>query len=545
MEVASEIKKYIDIAKRRFYWVMIPFLVVLLGGLSFALNADPVFEAQTLILVQPQEVPQAYVRSIVQRGIQERLRTITQQVTSRTNLEAIISERGLYEGRGMLMESKVQTLRKNIRVDVGGRGRGGESTFAISFRHGDPELTRDVTNALASNFISENLKIRESHALGTSSFLADELDTVRRRLEEREETLKAYREKHFGAMPEQLQTNLSMLARMQSQIEHLEKSLQDAQNRRLMLQQQIAQQKRMAEQMADFSGNQALFDFDDDSAGFESGQLASLRGQLDELLMRYTENHPDVRRVKSMIEKLEAQEAQETASLELEDNPLPDLEPPAMDMTPMMPSPEDMFRPQLAQVDGEIARLRADIVKSKERLEVYQTRVEQAPKREQEILSLKRDYENLKSLYDSLLNRKLEAELAVSMEKKQKGEQFRILDPAKRPEIPVEPDMRRILLLTLVLGLGLGGGLGYLREITDTSYKEPKEMINDLGLPVLISLPYRYTAQEERVLKLKKLLKAGGVAVGFVGLSTGIVLYNKGIAATIGFVKRVLPFIGT
>ncbi len=545
MEAAAEIKKYIDMAKRRIYWVVVPFLVVLLGGLVFALRAEPVYEAQTLILVQPQEVPQAYVRSIVQRGIGERLRTITQQVTSRTNLESIISERRLYEDTGMLLESKVETLRKNIRVDVGGgRTAGGESTFAIFFRHRDPEKARDVTNTLASNFISENLKIRESHALGTSSFLADELDAVRRRLEEREEALKEYQERHFGAMPEQLETNLSMLSRMQSQIEHLERSLQDARNRKLVLQQQISQQRRMAEQMADFSDNQALFDFEEDASGFESGKIASLRGQLEELQTRYTDNHPDVRRLKSMIEKLEAQEAEKMASLQLDDDLDAGAEIPAPEFTPVMPSPEDMFRPQLRQVESEIQSIRADIAKSRERLEVYQRRVEDTPKREQEILSLKRDYENLKSLYNSLLNRKLEAELAVSMEKKQKGEQFRILDPAKRPEIPVEPDLRKIMLLAIVLGLGLGGGLAYVREITDTSYKEPKEAIEDLGLPVLISLPFRYSRQEEKALRIKKWLKAVGVAMGFIILATGIVLFTKGLDRTIGFVMRVLPFIG-
>ena len=106
-----------------------------------------------------------------------------------------------------------------------------------------------------------------------------------------------------------------------------------------------------------------------------------------------------------------------------------------------------------------------EIKNVKSHIELYQRRVEETPKREQELLSLTRDYENLKALHSSLLNRKLEAELAVSMERKQKGEQFRILDPAKASSSPVEPNIRKIIMLTLALGLGLGGGMAYLMEM--------------------------------------------------------------------------------
>jgi polysaccharide chain length determinant protein (PEP-CTERM system associated) len=544
-----DIKKYLDMAKRRVYWIVIPFLAVLLAGLVYVLRAEPVYEAETLILVQPQEVPQSYVRSVVQRGVGERLRTITQQVTSRTNLETIIDEHGLYEDTEMMLESKVASCRKSIQVNVGG-GRGGGSTFGITFRHTDPEKAKNVTNALASNFISENLKIRESQALGTSSFLADELESVRRRLEKREEALKEYRMAHMGAMPDQLETNLRMLERTQSQLEQLNESLQDARNRKLMLQEQAAQQKRMAEQMAQFSGTESLFD-ESELMSEESQELASLRDQLETLKMRYTENHPDVRRVQAMIDKLEAkaEKAQEEAAEAAAQEPDPLLEPeePDMagpDMNAFMPSAADMLKPQLDQINYEIQGLRADIAKAKERIELYQRRVEETPRIEQEVLELKRDYSNLKDLYDSLLSRKLESEISVSMEKKQKGEQFRILDPAKRPELPVEPDVRRIFLLTLVLGIGLGGGLAYLREMMDTSYKEPQEAGEHLGLPVLISLPLRYTEQEERARKRKAWLKAAGIIVAFSGTAAGIMVAFKGFHKTLEFVKGLLPFVG-
>ncbi|MGD8386295.1 MAG: GNVR domain-containing protein [Desulfobacteraceae bacterium] len=544
-----DIKKYADMAKRRIYWMVIPLMLVLLGGLVYVLRATPVYEAETLILVQPQEVPQNFVRSIVQRGVEERLRTITQQVTSRTNLETIIDEHELYGDTDTMLEAKVARCRKSIRVNVGG-GHGGR-TFGITFRHTDPEKAKDVTNALASNFISENLKIRESQALGTSSFLADELETIRRRLEKKEEALKEFRLAHMGAMPEQLQANLSMLERTQRQVEQLNDSLQDAQNRKLMLQEQIARQRRMAEQMAQFAGDESLLGFDETGLQSpEAQELASLRNQLEALQVRYTENHPDVRRLKAMIEKLEAQaeKAQEERAANEGASTPPDTEDPLVmpgaDMGDLMPSAEDMFKPQLRQINYEIQEIREDIADAKKRMDVYQSRVEEIPRTEQEVLTLKRDYNNLRELYNSMLNRKLEAEIAVSMEKKQKGEQFRILDPAKRPELPVEPDVNRIFMITLVLGLGLGGGLAYLREMMDSSYKEPKEVAEHLGLPILVSLPLRYTEQEKKARRRKKWIKAAGVVLGFGVSATGILVAAKGLGKTVEIIMGFLPFVG-
>jgi hypothetical protein len=163
--------------------------------------------------------------------------------------------------------------------------------------------------------------------------------------------------------------------------------------------------------------------------------------------------------------------------------------------------------------------------------------IEETPKREQELFALKRDYSNLKELYDSLLDRKLQAEIAVSMEKKQKGEQFRVIDPAKIPERPIEPNVPRILLISLIAGLGLGAGLAYFAEIMDTSYRSPDIVQKELKIPVLVSIPFRRTEQEIRGRRRKEVFKAAGVAAGFAVLAVAIVIGTKGLGATIQYIK--------
>ena len=201
-----DLTKYINMAIKRKWWIIVPFLITLLGGLTFLLITPKVYEAQTLILVQAQRVPEEFVRSIVSTTIDDRLRTITQQVTSRTNLEKIIENYGLYSSShsDLLMDQKVELLREMITIDVSkdsGRRDSETNAFTISFRDEDPQKVMKVTNALASNFISENLKIREEQALGTSSFLSDELTSVEDQLKGKEEELKTYRERYMGGSP--------------------------------------------------------------------------------------------------------------------------------------------------------------------------------------------------------------------------------------------------------------------------------------------------------------------------------------------------------
>ena len=195
---------------------------------------------------------------------------------------------------------------------------------------------------------------------------------------------------------------------------------------------------------------------------------------------------------------------------------------------------------QLINVTLEIKGLKTEISKIQGQIKWYQKKVEDTPKREQELLGLNRDYENIKSLYNSLLNKKLEAEIAVSMEKKQKGERFQVIDPAKRPERPIKPNMRKVIPLIFVLALGLGGGLGYLVEMMDTSYKDPKEIEKELELPVLVNMPIRYTEKEIRRMKIKKVAAYVSVSVGFVATAFAIVVSTRGLDKTLEFVNGII-----
>ncbi len=515
----TDITQYIDIANRRIWSIIIPFLLILLAGLFYVLNTPKIYEAQTLILVQSQRVPQDFVRTIVSTTVEDRLRTITQQVTSRTNLEKIISEYHLFENSPatMSIDYKVMSTRKRIKIDVTTGGRARETNaFTISFRDKYPRTVMDVTNALASNFITENLKIRESQALGTTSFLKNELLSAEKRLMEKEEGLKIYRERYMGGLPEQLETNLSILERLQAQQDQLSTNLRDAESRNIILQRQIAEHQSSGPVLTANSGTD----------GQGARDIGSLRNELATLESRYTQNHPDVIRIKNMIAKFEAQRSGNGTESTEGGAPLSEV--------------ERTMRQQQNNVVQEIKNLKTEVKKTHTEIKGYQLKVEETPKREQELLSLRRDYENLQELYNSLLARKLEAEIAVSMEKKQKGEQFRVVDPAKIPSNPVEPDVKKIILLTLAIGLGLGGGLAFLKENMDTSFKTPNDLEEELQLPVLVRLPIQKTEKELKSIKYKNILAYTATGLAFILSAIAIVIASKGIDNTMEFVQKLL-----
>jgi polysaccharide chain length determinant protein (PEP-CTERM system associated) len=422
-----DIKKYIEMALRRKYWIVIPFMLVLLGGFAYLLWTPKIYEAKTLILVQEQKVPEDYVRSIVSTSTEDRLRTITQQVTSRTNCEKIITDHQLYDDeKKMLVEEKVALLIKNIKIDVAARsGSGGGNAFSISFQGKDPRKVMQVTNALASNFITENLKLRESQAIGTLDFLDEDLESKRKQLQEKEELVKEYKEKYRGGLPEERDTNLRMLERLQLQLDQLNSNLRAAENRKLILQQGV-----VTTEPDEASRSSYLLTPRQNAAN----ELERLKNELKTLQSRYTDNHPDIIDLKKRIETLESQMA--SSSTTGESVPEAGAEPVSGNHT---------FNVQLNDVQIEINGLKAEIQKVTNKINYYETKIEETPKREQELVSLNRDYENLKNSYQSMLDRKYEAEISVNLERKQKGEQFRVIDPAQiHIKKPVKPICKKL-----------------------------------------------------------------------------------------------------
>src|SRR4030043_2190704 len=220
------LQDYLAIGLRRKWYIIIPLVVCALGSFGVYKYLPKVYKATTLILVQPQTVPESYVRSTITDSVANRLNTISQEILSRTRLEKVIQEFNLYADlrKKAPMEVVVEKMAKAVQVNIakgiqtGSRGERAKNAFTVSYEGEEPRNVMMVTNKLASLFIEENLKVRELQAEGTSNFLIKELGGTEEQLAKKEEEIRKYRQRNMGQLPQQLDANLRILERLQQQI---------------------------------------------------------------------------------------------------------------------------------------------------------------------------------------------------------------------------------------------------------------------------------------------------------------------------------------
>jgi uncharacterized protein involved in exopolysaccharide biosynthesis len=271
----------------------------------------------------------------------------------------------------------------------------------------------------------------------------------------------------------------------------------------------------------------------------ESGEalsLAQMKQQLVNLQTAYTERHPDVIRMKGRIAEMEAK----INSGEITATQSTNVQPSGNRTNNYAGNLYNEQVQQQAELNLEIRNLKGDIAKINQEIQDYQKRVENTPKREEELLSFQRDYQNIQESYNSLLNRQLEAQIAVNMEKKQKGEQFQIVDRAQVPRNPVSPDMKKLFLITIALGLGLGGGLIFLVDYFDSSFKRSEDVEKNLGIAVLATIPRIYQTKDFRRKKIRKVMTAFSLFVTVCLLGSFAVLVFIGPESALEMVRGLV-----
>jgi polysaccharide chain length determinant protein (PEP-CTERM system associated) len=512
---------YIDLVFRRRWLMIIPFCVAMIVGIYLAVTLPRIYQSSTLILVRPQRVPESYVQSIVTTDIESRIGTIKQQILSRTNLEKVINQFNLFSDPGqekMFLEDKIADMRGRIAIKLEttnpGDPRKSADAFSILFSGTEPELVMRVANGLATFFIDENIKVREAQAVGTTDFFEDELDDMRKQLEQQESRLRDYRKQHMGELPGQLETHLRLLDRLQAQQNEKLRNLRDEKDRLLILEQKIKE-------------NREILAADTEAGGEVS--LGQLKQRLAVLESTYTDQHPDVIKLRSNIADLEAKQQN---MIQSESDAVAD----AFTSDSAKVLIARTLREQLRQhqvLKTEIRNIKAEIAEVGSRIKEYQQRVERTPQREEELISLQRDYNNIRASYTSLLTRKLEANIAVNMEKKH----------AFLPRKPVSPNLKRLLMLCLLAGLGAGGGLIYVLEFLDNSLRRPDDFEADLGIPVLATVPKIYHQSDYWLRRVNRVFSAVSIFVAVCLVAGFAVLVFNGVEKTIETVRPYIALI--
>jgi len=515
--MADETRKGLDgvlaVWSRRKWLAILAFAAPMVAAASLITFLPNMYRSTATVLVDRQQIPETFVRSTVTSALETRLQTISQEILSRSRLEALISRFGLYPDLRTQVPSEevIKRMRGDIKLELKGIELKGASqatvAFTISYQGSEPGTVSLVTNTLASFYIEENLKARERQATGTAEFLKVQLEETKKRLDDQEQRVSEFKRRYLGELPQQMETNLATLERLHAQIRLNADTQTRAAERRQALSSQLAEAESLLATPPGMPGGPA--------APAESSELrlTRLKEDLTRLRTQFSEKYPDVVLLAGEIAALEREVADAKArEPKAEEKQAP---PPATPLTPYVLR----LKEALSEVETEIRILKNDDKRLHDGIAAYQARVENVPRREQEFRELSRDYDSTRELYNSLLKRYEEAQLAESMEQRQKGEQFRVLDPAIPNSEPAAPNRFRLLLMALMGSLGLAVGAVVLAERVDTSFHTVDDLRAFSPVPVLVSIPRIVTRTDRRRRAWHMRLAASAAFIGLVVIS--------------------------
>jgi polysaccharide chain length determinant protein (PEP-CTERM system associated) len=474
------IDDYLAILRRRRWPILIPALLGPLVAFSVSLGLHSQYTSGTLVLVEQQKVPESYVRSVVTDALNQRLATMQEQILSRTRLQPIIEKFGLYKqdaGR-VPMEDLVDRLRKAIKISavqamVGTRSEAGLPGFTISFTADDPRLAQQICGEITSMFMEENLRVREQRAEGTTQFLTKQLEEAKRKLDQQDARLAAFKQRYLGQLPGQEQTNMNLLMGLNTQLEAVTQLLNRTQQDKTYMESLLAQQ------VAAWQASQTP----NNNPDALEAQLTTLQSQLVTLEARYTPDHPDVIKAKNDIAQLK-KKIDETAAA-AKNKPAEEVH-----TTKLIEPPQiQQLRNQIHVAEQTLREKSQEQERLHEQIKTYQARVQLSPVVEEQYKEVTRDYQTALDFYNELLAKKTQSEMATDLERRQQGEQFRVMDPPNLPEKASFPNRPLFAAGGLGGGLALGFSLALLLEMRDKSLRNERDVEFYLQLPTLARVP--------------------------------------------------------
>jgi len=480
-----DLQDYLDILRRRYWVILIPVFICPVLTYVAARIIPPRYVSTSLIFIDRPTVPAEVVKPMTTGDLIERINAIQEQILSRTRLEPLVRKYGLEPGVQRVSGEVIGRLRKAIVIApaefaslLGGDGREPIPGLSISCTAQSAWTAQEMCMDITTMFIEESLEQRAQLEQGTSDFLSVELAEAKQKLDEEDAKLADLKSRNLGRLPDDQGTNLRVLmdcnAQLEAASEALDRAIQDRTYTQSLLQQQLSSSRLAGVGSAPVASIDELQD-----------QFAKKQELLTELEAHYTAKYPEVATLKTAVEDLKKQIAARSAAEKKAANTPAANTPEAKTDSPQA----QQLRIQIHQ-DDEIIRTRTEEqAHLKQQIADYEQKLQLSPVVEEEIKNVTRDHENALQFYNDLLQKKGEAEMSASLEQRQQGERFRILDS---PNLPDQPDFPK---LSLFLAGGLGGGiavgiaLALLLEVLDKSIRDERDIEVLLKVQNVATLP--------------------------------------------------------
>jgi polysaccharide chain length determinant protein (PEP-CTERM system associated) len=479
MQNASEplkLSDYWGIVCRRRRSMFVAFFAVWLLACLLAWLLPPRYRSETTILIEEPQVPQQYVLPNVVSDAQAYLETLTQRVLSRPRLQRIVDDLQLYSSRADRLfggGDVLERMRKDIKIDLNptkpATPKSPELTsFTITYSGSNPQLVQEVTSRLTTLFSDENQRTRQQESENTTAFLDSQLQEARMHLEDQGEKIREFKARFIGRLPGELQSNLGILSALQGRLQQANEALDRSEQEKLYLTSLLSAYRETPSLAS--AGATEKVDLD--------AEIARLRVELAEAESQYTNEHPTILQLRAEIAKAEKLKAQ----LKKGDEP--------------MSRPIAEIQSQLKGTELDIQNRKKEIAAVQSQMQIYETRLNETPVREQQLADLSGDYDQKRMNYDLLVKKRDDSALATNLEKQQQGEQFFVIDPPSYPVSPYFPKRLSFTIVGLALGLAAAAGTAFMRETLDDRIHADKEISTVSRVPMLVAIPPLTTASE-------------------------------------------------
>jgi polysaccharide chain length determinant protein (PEP-CTERM system associated) len=476
--------RIVDILRRRRLLAFAAFCAVLAAAVSFAIYLPDIYQGQALVLVE-RPVDENIVRATdsAPGELESRLHIIKQEILSRDRALELINRFHLYPAltKKGAIDDALNQMRSDVEVNPSGpeqvSGRVKTVSFTLKYTGDSAKTAADVTNAIASFYVQQNDSMRSQSAFGTLEFLKQQLAEAKGQLDHQDAAITQYTSRYTGQLPQQVGINLATIERLNTQLR-----LNGEQQLRL-----IEQREKLSEGLQDPTSAARAENPDASPEMIERlKQIEKLKTDLAGLQTRVTGKHPDVLRMQEQIAALEKEQAAAEALMEQKQQAAKAAASASQAATEDARAPR---RRTIESIDAELAKLRDEETTLRATIASFEQRLQGAPEREQEYSLITRDRQVAKDLYDSMLKRFDEAQLAASLETDRQGERFRVLEPALPPEGPTGPNRIRLILMGILLALAAAVALVLASEQFDASFHGIDEIREFTSVPVLVSIP--------------------------------------------------------
>ncbi len=448
--------------------------VVGAAGVFFALKVPDKYEASARVYVDTQSILKPLMVGLaIQPNVEQQVSMMARTLISRPNIERVVRMADL--DLGVTTPAEREALLDRVTQDIQFSFAGSTNLYTIGYRSEQRERAQKVVQSLLDIFVERNLGDKRRDSEQARRFIDEQIASYERRLQEAEATLRDFKIRHLSSMPGAQQDFVANAREARVELEQARAELRQAESARDALRREVALETPTSS-LSDLGGG-----VDPPRITDTDVRLQDARKRLDELRVRFTDSHPDVKNLMHIMGQLEKQKRAEIQA-DAARKPAPRASGPGIGSGD---SAYSVIRASLAAAEAQVASLRARVSTAQARVAASVRAAETVPKVEAEFAQLNRDYEINKANYEQLLARREAAQIAGDMESTTGVAEFRIIDPPRVAPEPVSPD--RLLLLAAALAVSLGAGLAYafLREQLRPAFFTLKSLRQASNLPSL------------------------------------------------------------